>query len=117
MARLFVPYCTATRGTPVGEPRRNFTRPLGDRRDSCQTAQGGVVAPLQGIEGFCEQRGEDPSRSQQGCEDLHVMLLLLPWLGLLGGDEAGSQGIELVTHFLELSGHKPHAGNERAMWT
>jgi hypothetical protein len=41
-----------------------FTRPFGDRRDSCQTAQGGVVASLQGIEGFCEQRGEDdPSHS------------------------------------------------------
>ena len=33
--------------------------PLGDRRDSCETAQGGVVASLQGIRGFCEQRGED----------------------------------------------------------
>ena len=56
-----------------------FARSLGDWRDSCQTAQGGVVTSLQRIEGFCKQRGEDdPSHSRQGCEDLHVMLLPLP---------------------------------------
>ena len=65
-----------------------LARPLGDRRDSCQTAQGGVVTSLQGIEGFCKQRGEDdPSHSRQGCEDLHVMLLSLPRLSVLGRDE------------------------------
>ena len=53
-----------------------LARPLGDRRDPCQTAQGGVISSLQSIEGFCEQRGEDdPSHSRQGCEDRHVMLL------------------------------------------
>jgi len=29
-----------------------FARALGDWRDSCQTAQGGVIASLQGIEGL-----------------------------------------------------------------
>ena len=58
---------------------------FGYGRDPCQTAQGGVVSPPQSIPGFCEQRGEDgPSHSRQGCEDLRVMLLFLPRLGLLG---------------------------------
>ena len=69
--------------------------PLGDRRDSCQTAQGGVVSSLQGIPGFCEQRGEDgPSHSRQGCEDRRVMLLFLPWLGRLGWHEAGGEAVD-----------------------
>ena len=64
--------------------------PLGDGRNSCQTTQGGVVSSPQSIPGFCEQRGEDgPSHSRQGCEDLRVMLLFLPRLGLLGWHEAG----------------------------
>ena len=36
-----------------------FARPLDDRRDPCQTAQGGVISSLQSIEGFSEQRGKD----------------------------------------------------------
>jgi hypothetical protein len=68
-----------------------FARALGDGRDSGQTAQGGVIAPLQGIESLCEQRGEDdPSHSRQGCEDLHVMLLFLPRSGILCRDEPGT---------------------------
>ena len=56
-----------------------LARPLGDWRDSGQTAQGGVVTSLQGIEAFCKQRGEnDPSHSRQGCEDLRVMLPSCP---------------------------------------
>ena len=87
---------------------------LGDGRDSCQTAQGGVISPLQGIEGFCKQRGEDdPSHSRQGCEDLHVMLLCLPRLSLLGRGEAGSQGIKPVMGLLELPVDEADAGNER----
>ena len=70
-----------------------LARPLGDGRDTCQTAQGGVISPLQGIEGFCKQRGEDdPSHSRQGCEDLHVMLLSLPRLGLLRSGRGGQSG-------------------------
>ena len=39
--------------------------PLGDRSDSCQTAQGGVITSLQSVPGFCKQRGEDdPSHSR-----------------------------------------------------
>ena len=50
---------------------------LGDRRDPCQTSQGGIISPLQRLPGFGEQRGEDgPSHSRQGCEDRRVMLLL-----------------------------------------
>src|SRR5262245_44345683 len=91
-----------------------FARSLGDWRDSCQTAQGGVVTSLQRIEGFCEQRGEDdPSYSRQGCEDLHVMLLPLPRLGLLGRDQAGGKGIEPVMCVLELPVHQADARNER----
>ena len=42
-----------------------------------------VVSPLQGVEGLCEQRGEDdPTDTWQGCEDRHVALLdLSPRLG------------------------------------
>src|SRR6516165_1151095 len=91
-----------------------FARTLGNWRDSCQTAQGGVVASLQGIEGFCEQRGEDdPSHSWRGCEDLHVMLLFLPRLGLFGGNEAGGQGIEPAMGFFELPVDEADARNER----
>ena len=55
-----------------------FARLLGDRRDPCQTARGGVISSLQSIEGFSEQRGkDDPSHSRQGCEDRHVILLPL----------------------------------------
>ena len=54
------------------------------RANSGQTAQRGVVAPLQAIPSLCEQRGEDnPSNSRQGCKDFHVMLLLLPRPGIL----------------------------------
>lgn len=56
-----------------------LARALGDRRDSCQAAQGGVVTPLQGIEHFCEQRGEyDPSHSRQGFKDLESCWLRCP---------------------------------------
>ena len=80
-----------------------LARPLGDRRDSGQTAQRGVIPSLQGVESFCEQRGEDdPSHSRQGCEDFHVMLLPLPRPGLLRRNEPGGQGIELAMRFLEL---------------
>jgi hypothetical protein len=77
---------------------------LGDGRDSCQTAQRGVIASLQGIRGFCEQRGEDgPSHSRQGCEDLRVMLLFLPRLGLLGWHEAGGQAVDPAMGVFDLS--------------
>jgi len=91
-----------------------LARALGDRRDSCQAAQGGVVTSLQGIERFCEQRGEDnPSHSRQGCEDLHVMLLLLPRLHLRGCDEAGGQAIQPMMRLFELPVDEADAGNER----
>ena len=70
-----------------------FARSLGDRRDSGQAAQGGVIAPLQGIPSLCKQRGEDdPSNSRQGCEDFHVMLLRLPRFGILCRDEPARSG-------------------------
>ena len=82
--------------------------PLGDGRDACQTAQRGVVTSLQGIEGFCEQRGEDdPSRSRQGCEDLRVMLLHLPRLALLGGGKLGRQLIEPAMGVFDLPVEQP----------
>ena len=87
---------------------------LGDRRNSCQTAQCGVVTPLQGIEGFCKQRGEDDSsHSRQGCKDLHVMLLFLPRLGPLGWDQVGGQGVELLMRLPELPVHETDARNQR----
>ena len=56
--------------------------------NSSQAAQRGVITPAPGIPSLCEQRGEDdPSYSRQGCEDLHVMLLCLPWLDLCGRNE------------------------------
>src|SRR5208283_2549954 len=91
-----------------------LSRSLGDRCDPGQTAQGGVISSLQGIEGFCEQRGEDdPSHSRQGCEDLHVMLLRLPWSGLFRRNEPGGQGIELAMRLFELLVQEPDARNER----
>ena len=73
---------------------------LCDGRDSRQTAQCGVVTSLQGIEGFCKQRGEDdPSHSRQGCEDLRVMLLYLPRLALLRASKLTGQSIEPAMGF------------------
>jgi hypothetical protein len=70
--------------------------------------QGGVIASLQGIEGFCEQRGEDdPSYSRQGCEDLQVVRLPLPRLDLIRGNEPGCEGIDLLTRLLEPRGTCP----------
>ena len=90
-----------------------FAGPLGDRGDSCQTAQGGIVASLQGIQGFCEQRGEDgPSHSRQGCEDFHVMLLFLPRPGLLGGGEAGGESVDPLVRVLDLTVDEANARNE-----
>src|SRR5208282_3315229 len=91
-----------------------LARPLGDRRDPCQTAQGGVISSLQSIQGFCEQRGEDdPSHSRQGCEDLHVMLLSLSWPVLLRRNEPGGQSIELAMRLPELVIDEPDARGER----
>ena len=87
-----------------------FARSLATVRDFGQAAQRGVIAPLQGIPSLCEQRGEDdPSYSRQGCEDLHVMLLFLPWLDLCGRNEFCCQGVELAIRFLELPIHKADA--------
>ena len=89
--------------------------PFGDGRDSCQTAQGGVVPSLQGIPAFCEPRGEDgPSHSRQGCEDLRVMLLLLPRFGLLGGNKARGQGLDLALGVFDLSVEEADARDERS---
>jgi hypothetical protein len=91
-----------------------LARALGDRRDSCQTAQGGVVTLVQGIEGFCQQRGEDdPSHHRQVCEDLHVMLLLPPRVRLLGRNEAGGQRREPLMGVLMLTVDETDARNER----
>src|SRR5271157_2071598 len=90
-----------------------FARSLGYGRDSGQAAQRGVIAPLQGIPSLCEQRGEDdPSYSRQGCEDLHVMLLCLPWLDLCGRNESCCQDVELAIRYLELPIHKADARNK-----
>src|SRR5262245_24320165 len=90
-----------------------LARSLGYGRDSRQTAQGGVIPSLQGIEAFCQQRGEDdPSHSRQGCEDLHVMLLSLPRLGLLGRGQAGGQNFEPVVRVLELLAYEANARNQ-----
>ena len=92
-----------------------LARPFGDRRNSCQTAQGGVIPSLQGIEGFCEQRGEDdPSHSRQGCEDFRVTLLLLPRLCILDRKEAPGQCVELTVSLSELPVDQTDAGNERS---
>jgi len=90
-----------------------FARSLGYGRDSSQAAQRGVVAPSQGIPSLCKQRGEDdPSYSRQGCEELHVMLLCLPWLDLCRGNEFCGQGVELAIRYFELPIHKADARNK-----
>ena len=87
---------------------------LGDGRDSGQTAQSGVVAPLQAIPSLCEQRGEDnPSNSRQGCKDFHVMLLLPPRPGILCWDEPGWQGVQPAMSLFDLPVHKADARHER----
>ena len=91
-----------------------FARPLGDRRDPCQTAQGGVISSLQSIEGFCEQRGEDdPSHSRQGCEDLPRHAAFSSWPVLLRRNEPGGQSIELAMRLPELVIDEPDARGER----
>src|SRR5262249_4441037 len=107
----------------LGEPRvagitpdngAALTGALGNRRGSCQTAQGGVVTSPQSIVGFCQQRGEDdPSHSRQGCEDLRVMLLVLPRRGLLRWSEAGDQAVEPLVRLFDLTIHQADARNER----
>ena len=82
--------------------------------NSGQTAQSGVVAPLQAIPSLCEQRGEDnPSNSRQGCKDFHVMLLLPPRPGILCWDEPGWQGIQPAMSLFDLPVHKADARHER----
>src|SRR5512133_2351903 len=79
------------------------SRSFCDGSDTCQTAQGEVISPLQGIGGFCKQRGEDdPPDSRQGSEDLRVTLFLLPRLGLFGGAQPSGQRIELMMGLGEL---------------
>ena len=80
-----------------------FARPLGDGCDSRQTAQRGVIASLQGLPGFCEQRGkDDPSHSRQRCEDFRVMLLHLPRLALLRAGKLGGQPIDASVGIADL---------------
>ena len=81
-----------------------------------KAAQGSVIAALQGVPGFCEQRGKDDrSHSRQGDKDLHVMLFCLPWLGFCCGDQAYGQSIKLAMRLLELPIHKADAFNKAAM--
>ena len=88
---------------------------FGYGRNSCQTAQGGVIASPQSIPGFCEQRGEDgPSHSRQGCEDLRVMLLLLPRLGFLGRNEASREGLDPAVSVFDLPIEQSQARNKRS---
>ena len=79
-----------------------LARPFGDRGHATQASQGMIVSPLQGIEGLCEQRGEnDPTDSWQGCEDRHVALLrVLPRLGIHG--EPLGEPIEATVGLAEL---------------
>ena len=88
--------------------------PLGNWRDSGQTAQGGVITSLQGIEAFCKQRGEnDPSHSRQGCEDLHVMLLFLSRLGLSVQGNSGCQRVKAFVSLFDLCIEQPDARYQR----
>jgi hypothetical protein len=90
-----------------------FARAPGDGRNPCQTAQSGVISSPQRIGTFCKQRGEDdPSHSHQGCEDLHVTLLLLPRLGLVGLGESGGQDVDLAHRLLELLVHEADGLNQ-----
>ena len=87
-----------------------FARPLGDGRDAGQAAQGRVIAPLQGVPGLREQRGQDnSSHSRQRCEDLRVMLFHLSWLDFYRGQKVCGQNIELTMRVLELAIHKADA--------
>ena len=83
---------------------------LGDGSNARQAAQCGLIAPVQCVAGFCEQRGEDdPSYSWQGGEDLRVVLFR-PGFG--GRSEACCQDIELTMRLLELPIHKADAFNK-----
>ena len=91
--------------------------PLGDRRDLAgDCARRRELRPsLQGIRGFCEQRGEDgPSHSRQGCEDLRVMLLFLLRLGLLGWHEAGGQTVDPAMGVFDLTVEQAAARDEQS---
>ncbi|KPL51899.1 hypothetical protein ABB55_06390 [Prosthecomicrobium hirschii] len=68
-----------------------LARSFGDRCDPAQAAQRVIISALQGLPGFCQQRGEDdPSDARQGSEDRHVTLrpallhLVLPRFAGLG---------------------------------
>ncbi len=91
-----------------------FAGSLGHGRDSGQTSQSGVIAPLQGIPSLCKQRGEDdPSNSRQGCEDLHVMLLGLLFLRALCRNKLGSKSVQLAMGLFDLPVQKADAPDER----
>ena len=78
---------------------------FGDRGDARQAPEGMVVSSLQGIEGLCEQRGEDdPADSWQGSEDRLVALLRpLPRRALPVVGEALGEAVELAMGFAELA--------------
>ena len=91
-----------------------LARLLGHGRDSCQTAQDGVISPLQGIKAFCKQRGEDnPTDSRQGCEDFRVMQFAFQ-LNLGGGGKLRDQSIEPVVGLCDLPVQKTNARDQHS---
>ncbi len=105
LAALGLPAPRGHAGSPGIPAAEDVLRELGERNDIIKRIHRGLTEKgwERGVEGFCEQRGEDdPSHSRQGCEDLHVMLLRLPRSGLFRRNEPGGQGIELAMRLLEL---------------
>ena len=83
---------------------------------SCETAQGGVVASLQGIRGFCEQRGEDGPSHSPG-KDARISAsccFFCLWLGLLGWHEAGGQAVDPAMGVFDLTVEQADARDEQS---
>src|SRR5215469_13785958 len=77
---------------------------FGDRRDSCERAQGVVVSLRKGPRGLSEHRGGyDSSHSWQRSEDLDVAVLALLRALVRGGLELVEQGLQTLAAVLTLA--------------
>jgi hypothetical protein len=89
--------------------------PLGHGRDSCQTAQRGVIASLQGIPGFCEQRGEDgPSHSGKDARISASCCFFCPGSASSAGVRRGGQAVDPAMGVFDLTVEQADARDEQS---
>jgi hypothetical protein len=89
-----------------------LTRALGDRRDSCQTAQGGIVTSLQGIASASRVARTILPTPGKDARISTSYWLFAARFGLLGRDEAG-QRVGPLMRLLKLTVDETDARKER----